>query len=191
MTAGPDAASGAATAPFRQDPAAGRDAGPCRADRSRTTLILGMAGCLAFVVLGAVLLLPVPVIGIPALLFFGYGFFALLRAWQDPGPALAFDTDGLRLYASRPELPPIPWDGIRELRRISLRGNRFVLVIVDDPAPFMPPAGPVQRLLRRANAAFGSPLQISANGIRGNFDALVAELERRRAAAIEAQRRHV
>jgi len=167
------------------------DGGLRNVARSRSTPVLGMAGCLGFVVLGAILLLPAPVIGIPVLLFFGYGFVALLRAWRDPAPALAFGPQGLHLYPGRAGVPPIPWRAIRELRTIRIRGNRFALVIVDDPARFMPPAGAVQRLLRRANGAYGSPLQISANGIRGDFDALLAELERRRAMPPEPQRRQV
>ncbi len=156
--------------------------------RRKTALLL--AGGLLLVAAGAWLLSPyappprargffstperVKVLGLFAVVLFGAAAAFAARKLFDRRPALELGPAGLLARSSALAVGLVPWSDIAGFKVFEVRGQRMIVVLVHDPAPYLARGGPLARAMRRANAAMcGSPITFASSSMRIDFDRLL------------------
>lgn len=150
------------------------------ASRLRSALLL--AGAVAFVALGALLVRAGhPIVGGSSVLFFGAGIPTLLRLLLDARPRLVIDEQGVLDRALG--VGVIPWSEITGASVASVSGQRFVCLEVREPGFYTAQLGFLRRAVLGLNRALGFPeLSLSLSALPVDADDVVAEIERQRAA---------
>jgi hypothetical protein len=156
--------------------------------RRKTALIL--VGGLLFVAAGAWLLSPyappprarrfrttqeqVQLLGLSVVVLFGVAAAFAARKLFDRRPALELGPAGLLARSSALAVGLVPWTDIAGFKVFELRGQRMVVVLVHDQAPYLARGGLLARAMRRANAAMcGSPITFASSSMRIDFDRLL------------------
>lgn len=169
--------------------------GPMEIRHDRGRLWLLVAGCGAFALLGGWMWFdvsnqPFPdrlalraIAGAAVLASMGAaGWF--LRRLRDPRPALILTAEALIDRASGVAAGRVPWSEIVDVYATSMNRQTFVTVVVSDPSRYVGRGGFWQRLAQRANARwFDSPIQLPADALDVDLDALLGHIERYRRAA--------
>ena len=152
---------------------------------SKTKLVLLLCGAVGFVALGfwlygfseqiqAPVYLELRFWAGAAIGFFGLCAVVLAVKLFDPRPGLVIDDAGLIDNASGLSAGRIPWSDIKGFAVQTVKHQRFLTVEVHDPDKFVQRAPAWQRSLVAFNAKYyGSPIQISAVGLKIDFDSLV------------------
>lgn len=151
---------------------------------SKVKLVLLTAGALLFVAGGIWLFdiadaqrryAPVYVKGVSLLAigFFGlcalYGLFRLF----DGSPGLILDREGIIDNASAIAAGRVAWRDIRDIRVMSVSGQRFLALVVDDPGKYLGQGNLLRRFFVRMNyKLYGTPIFISAHSLRMKFEDL-------------------
>ena len=109
--------------------------------------------------------------------FFGlcsiYAFFKIL----DSRPGLMIDSQGIVDNSSAVAAGRIFWHEIIGLNVSEIAGQRFITIEVVDPKRFAEGGAFLRRTLNAVNTKVtGSPINISTNSLRLNFDQLVYQL---------------
>lgn len=152
---------------------------------SRIKIALLLTGALAFVALGAWLFFRPPGFGLKAqlagaaaVLFFGLCAVYAAIKFFDRKPGLVLDTLGIMDNSSAIAAGFIPWGDIVGFRIGKVERQRFLTILVVNPDAYLLRASPMRRALGRMNIGLtGSPLNISANALRIDFDELVATVQ--------------
>jgi hypothetical protein len=154
--------------------------------RSNGKGVMLTLGSLAFVVAGVWMLvrggrhegLPTPIIGGVAVVFFGACLVYGVRVLLDRSPGFVLRADGFEDRSSGVAVGFVPWRDVREIAVMSITGQRFITVRVNNPEVYAARGSAIQRLARRANARMcGTPITISTNTLRVSFDELMRLLE--------------
>tara|TARA_B100000809_G_C14858811_1_gene431082 strand:+ start:86 stop:634 length:549 start_codon:yes stop_codon:yes gene_type:complete len=158
---------------------------------SKNKLFLGIVGSILFVVLGIWLfinadgfqehsmrLLRNPRVikgtGILATLFFGttgiYGF----RKLFDKKIGLIIDSNGITDNSNASSVGLIEWNDISEIKTQQVMSTKFLLINVTDPEKFIGKAkiGMKSRLMRTNMKMYGTPLSITSNTLKYDFEKL-------------------
>jgi len=152
---------------------------------SRTKIALLLVGAAMFVVLSFWLwvyahhfsrldFLYVRTVAILGIGFFGFcGLYAVFKLF-DRAPGLIIDAEGIIDNSSGVSAGRIPWSDICGFQITSLYHQRFLTIEVLDAEKYVLRAPLWKRPLVAINAKyFGSPIQISANTLKIDFDRLV------------------
>jgi len=123
--------------------------------------------------------------------FAGVSFFGLCGIYGcikffDGRPGLILDKEGIVDNSSAVSAGRIPWSEITGLKVSEIAGQRFLTIEVVNVHKYIERGSFLKRMLNRANTKMvGSPINISANALRLNFDELLRvlteEFERYRA----------
>lgn len=155
---------------------------------SKTKIFLITFGAAAFVALGILLFviadeqprydpLVVKLVGVAAILFFGLAFGFSVKKLFDPSPGLIISADGIVDNSSGVAAGKIPWNEITGLTVTTVHSQRFLTVHVHHPERYLDQGGFLRRMANKANFKYyGSPIQISANSLKINFDDLITTI---------------
>ena len=154
--------------------------------KGRLTLLL--LGCVAFVA-GSIWIwsiadlqtrynpLYMKCVAVASVSFFGLcGIYGCIKVF-DGRPGLIIDDQGIVDNSNAVSAGRIFWDEIIGLRVSEIAGQRFLTIEVTDPQKYVERCGFILRMLNAANTKMvGSPINISSNSLKVNFDELVRML---------------
>jgi hypothetical protein len=165
---------------------------------SRTKLVMGVAGSLLFVALGAWFFMAdddgsllrtlgrfappwvFHALGAAAILFFGgCAVYAAVKSF-DRTPGLVLGPEGLVDNSSAVAAGFIPWSEVTGVHVFELNRQKMLVLHVADPEKYIGRGNALQRTLNRANTSMcGSPIVISATALRISFPELHEEIASR------------
>lgn len=157
----------------------------------KTKIVLTVLGAFAFVVIGGWLVVladaePFPkrvlvkAVGIAGIAFFGLVFIFAFKKAFDRSPGMIVSSKGIFDNSSvMAHRFLVPWDQITGFSIVAIQGQRFLTVHILNPERYMNDPRFLHRIAIRANNKyFGSPVQLAANGLKTDFDEMVAVIER-------------
>lgn len=157
---------------------------------SKTKLLLLIFGSLAFIGIGAWMVLPdsgqiepqrsfndplfVHGIGWVAIVFFGWCGVIGIRKFFDKKPSLVFSSVGITDNSSGVSAGLIPWSEISGFNIYAIQKQKMLIVLVKNPDKYIEVGSVVKRTLNRANYKMcGSPIAITSNSLKISFDELL------------------
>ncbi len=157
---------------------------------SKTKIVLLTLGSLVFVAGGAWMwtfggpeitmdTLFYKIISLAAVLFFGMtGIYGLTKLF-DNKPGLVINQQGLIDNSSAVSGKLIKWSDIEGLEISQIQSTKFILIFVHNPQHYIDQASYVGRFWMKMNhKTYGTPLSISSNSLKCNFDELVVLIEK-------------
>lgn len=114
------------------------------------------------------------VTGIASILFFGLCAFMFFKKLKDDKAGLIIDKTGVTDNASGISAGHIPWSNIKEIRTAQVMNQKFLMILVDNPNDYISrQTNAIKRKGAEMNFKnYGSPISISANTLKCNFDEL-------------------
>lgn len=147
-----------------------------------------LLGSLAFVVVGCFLILlpseegdgffhyftPAKISGWAAILFFGLCTLILLFNLKSSQLGLLISDTGITDYSSPIAAGFIPWSDVLDLQVIELEKQRLMLVLVKDSDRYIERQTNAfkKQLMAMNDKYYGTPIHISANGLKIKFEEL-------------------
>lgn len=152
---------------------------------SRSKLVLVMIGAIAFVAVSAWMWVAasqqtdassqlIQVLAVVGGLFFGAcALYAVVKCF-DRRPGLILDPQGIVDHSSALAVGLIPWHEILEVQVVRVMNQKFLSILVSDPEKYLNRGGLMGRLFNSLNSqSFGSPINISSNALRIDFQELL------------------
>ncbi|WP_338789860.1 STM3941 family protein [Bernardetia sp. MNP-M8] len=152
---------------------------------SKTKLFLGIGGSLVFVVLGLYFItviadqqtrfspLVVKGIGIASVMFFGATGIYSIKKTFDNKVGLTIDDDGIFDNTNASSVGLIKWTDITDIRTEQVASTKFLLIYTANPDFYLNKVkGFKRKLMEGNNKMYGTPLSITSNTIKYNFNDL-------------------
>jgi len=156
---------------------------------SKLKLSLMLAGSIAFVALGAWFIMkpkeismqgvhasPVQIfiVGIVSILFFGLCTTFIFKKIIDNTPGLVINNNGINDNSGGTSVGLILWKDIKEIKELTVANQNFIMIIVNNPDEYINKENSfIKRKTMEINyKTYQSPISISANGLKCNFDEL-------------------
>ena len=155
---------------------------------SKTKMTMTFLGSLAFVGLGLWFLINPPksnhwlfgnptlifVAGLASVLLFGLVAITIFRKFSDKKAGLIISKDGITDNSSGVLAGLIPWADIQEIKVSQVMNQKFLMFIVSNPQDYLDKVkNPLKRNAMKMNyKTYGSPISISSNALKTNFDDL-------------------
>jgi len=155
---------------------------------SKTKMTMTFLGSLAFVGLGLWFLINPPksnhwlfgnptlifVAGLASVLLFGLVAITIFRKFSDKKAGLIISKDGITDNSSGVSAGLIPWADIQEIKVSQVMNQKFLMFIVSNPQDYLDKVkNPLKRNAMKMNyKTYGSPISISSNALKTNFDDL-------------------
>ena len=153
---------------------------------SKAKLVLLLLGAIAFVAIGLYLVISQPVspifsshlfntdVGVVGILFAGLGFIFLLLKLTDRNPGIVLDKEGITVNAGPKSYGLIRWEDISDIKTELIYNQKMLLVIVKNPEYYivMQNNNLVKFMLKMNLKYLATPITISANGLKCNFEQL-------------------
>ena len=120
-------------------------------------------------------------IGILSIVFFGaIGIFGVKKMF-DKKIGLKIDSHGITDNSNASSVGLIEWNDITGIRVEQVMSTKFIMVDVEDPEKYIQQAknNIMAKILRLNLSRYGSPISITSNTLRYDFDELISELENR------------
>ena len=157
---------------------------------SKTKILLLVVGALAFVALGVWMYqldpawiesqrrfnspLLVHSVGIVSVVFFGLCGVVGIRKFFDKKPGLILGASGIVDNSSGAAAGLIPWSEIQGFGIHEIQKQKLLIIKLADPEKYIQAGGSMKRALNRMNLKLcGSPIAISSNALKINFNELV------------------
>ena len=160
---------------------------------SKNKLTLMLIGSLIFISLGLWFVIKPPTIsnpiignptliltvGIAAILFFGLCAIFIAKKLPDKTPGLIINNQGVTDNSSGVSVGLIPWDDIKGINMTNVANQKFLMLVVKNPDEYINrQKGFIKKKAMQMNYnSYGSPISISANGLKCNFDELFRILQ--------------
>ncbi len=160
---------------------------------SKSKMTMTFLGSLIFVALGIWFLVNPPkisnpifgnptlilIVGIASILFFGLVAITAFRKFSDKKAGLIISKQGIIDNSSGVSAGLIPWTDIEEIKVSHVMNQIFLLFIVKNPQEYIDKvSNPIKRNAMKMNfKSYGSPISISANALKTDFDSLKQVLE--------------
>lgn len=160
---------------------------------SKQKMLLTLLGSIAFVGLGIWFLINPPkssnpsfgnpilifILGLASVLFFGLVAVTIFRKFSDKKPGLVISRHGITDNSSGVSAGLIPWTDIQEIKTSQVMSQKFIMFIVSNPEEYLDKVtNPIKRNAMKMNyKTYGSPISISSNALKTNFDELQKLLE--------------
>jgi len=114
------------------------------------------------------------VIGVIAILFFGICAVFISRKILDNKPGLVIDNLGINDNSSGTSAGFIPWKDIEAIKKITIVNQDMIMILVSNPEEYInKQTGFIAKKAMEMNyKSFGSPIFLSANSLKCNFDDL-------------------
>lgn len=162
---------------------------------SKSKMVLMLLGALAFVAIGLWFVIDPPeiensywgnptkiaIVGYASILFFGLCAVYLVRKLPDNKPGLVIDDTGLTDNSGGLSGGHIPWTDIKNISVLEMHKQKLIMLEVKNPEDYI---SRQRSLLKRKgmqlnHKMYGTPLSISANGLKISFDDLMQLLMER------------
>lgn len=156
---------------------------------SKTKLIFAFIGSVIFIVLGREFILKpekyvsfiirsaelIAVVGYASVIFSGLCLIYIFYKAFDKKPGLIVNGNGITDNSNFTSVGLIEWSEIIGIRTQQFMSNRFLLIDVLNPEKFIQNSSKFKASLMKENLKmYGTPISITSNSLRYNFD----ELER-------------
>jgi hypothetical protein len=168
---------------------------PIQIPLSKQKLILMTIGAFAFVGIGLWFVIAPPVVqnsywgnptrimvaGYLAIAFFGLVAVFLIRKLPDTKPGLIIDDTGILDNSSGLAAGQILWSDIENISVIEISKQRLIMIHVKNPEHYIDrqPSAFKRRLMKMNHNMYGTPISITANGLKIGFDELMKVLTER------------
>ena len=155
---------------------------------SKQKMLLTLLGSIVFVGLGIWFLINPPrisnqifgnptlifIVGLASILFFGLVAVTIFRKFSDKKPGLIINRHGITDNSSGVSAGLIPWTDIQEIKISQVMSQKFLMFIVSNPRDYLDKVtNPLIRNAMKMNfKTYGSPISISSNALRTNFNEL-------------------
>lgn len=155
---------------------------------SKQKMLLTLLGSIVFVGLGIWFLINPPrisnpilgnpalifILGLASILFFGLVAVTILRKFSDKKPGLIISRHGITDNSSGVSAGLILWTDIQEIKISQVMSQKFLMFIVSNPQDYLDKVtNPLKRNAMKMNyKTYGSPISISSNALRINFNEL-------------------
>jgi len=160
---------------------------------SKTKLTRGLIGSVVFVLIGLWILIYQPAISnsvfinplikygaaIACILFFGFVSIFYAKKLTDKKPGLIIDNTGITDNSSAVSVGHTPWTDIKYITTIKVVKQDFIILIVENPNNYInKQTNIIKRKTMEMNfKSYGSPINISANSLKSNFNELKSVLD--------------
>ncbi len=113
--------------------------------------------------------------GYASMIFFGTCAIFFIRKLPDTKPGLIIDDKGLTDNSSGLPAGQILWSDIKEVSVIEISGQRIIMLKAKNPQDYIDRQTSlfVRKGMELNNRLYGTPLQITANGLKISFDDLL------------------
>ena len=154
---------------------------------SKTKIILVLLGALIFVVLGTFFVINpekfispimrspefIRISGISSVIFFGVAGIYGIRKLFDNAIGLTVDENGINDNTNASSVGLINWADITEIKTEQIMSTKFLLIFTNNADKYIDGVGYIQRKLLLANKKmYGTPLSITSNTLKYDFDDL-------------------
>lgn len=155
---------------------------------SKTKLILMLIGSIAFVAVGLWFIVSPPtisnpffgnptrllIIGVAATITFGFMGFYIARKIPDNKPGLIINNVGLIDNSSGLSVGQILWSDIESVSILEINKQKLILINVKNPKDYIDKqkSGLKKRLMQMNFNGYGTPLSITSNSLKIEFDEL-------------------
>jgi hypothetical protein len=161
---------------------------------SKTKITFILIGALIFVVLGILFIVfpdsitspvfsnaqIVRIVGIVSVLFFGAAGVLGLRKLFDRTVGLTIDDIGITDNSNAASAGLIEWADITTIKTEQVMSTRFLLIFVNNPYKYLDRVTGFKQKLMKANMKmYGTPLSITSNTLKYNFNDLERLLKER------------
>lgn len=141
---------------------------------SKTKILLGTFGSLAFVALGIWLIPRNPFIGWSGILFFGFAGIAWAKKLFSKKPGLIFNNIGLVINRNNFPIGLIPWSDITGFSIFEVRGSKMLVILLKEPEKYIEVGSSLRRNLNKINYQMsGSPIAIASSTLKISFNELM------------------
>ncbi|WP_417429760.1 STM3941 family protein [Halpernia sp.] len=157
-------------------------------DLSKSKLSLMFFGCILFVA-GSIWFLSNPskfsnavfhseiaiyIVGILGLVFFGICGFYIFKKMIDKNPGIIINYHGITDNSSGLSAGFIPWEDINAIEMTTITNQKFIVIILKNPENYIDKVKSKfkQRAMRINYKISNSPVNISANSLKINFNKL-------------------
>lgn len=112
--------------------------------------------------------------GLASILFFGLVAVTVIRKLSDKKAGLIINRDGIIDNSSGVSAGLVLWSDIEEIKVSQVMNQNFLMLIVKHPQDYLAKvSNPLKRKGMEMNyRSYGSPISISANSLKTNFDEL-------------------
>ena len=119
------------------------------------------------------------VIGAASILFFGLCLVYIAIKLTDYAPGLIISDEGIYDNSSGVSVGLIPWTDIKKIEISNAGRQRFIVLVVKNPKHYInrQKSFITRKAMEMNYKHFGSPINISANGLKTRFDELLLLLE--------------
>lgn len=147
---------------------------------SKTRMVLVLAFSLVATALGIWLLLLqnelqiLRIIGVMIVMFFGFTASILVRKLRDDIPGMIIDEVGINDNSSAVAAGMILWRDVKDVFVVETGSQKFIMIEVHEPEKYIErQTHYLQKKAMEHNLkTYGSPLSITAQGLKYNFDKL-------------------
>lgn len=156
---------------------------------NKSKIIIMLIGSLAFVAIGLWFVIAPPTIensywGSPAklaiagylsIVFFGLCSFVFLRKLPDDKPGLIIDDTGLVDNSGGLSAGRILWSDIEDISVMEIHSQKLIMLHVTNPQQYIERQKNVfkRKGMEMNNKMYGTPISITANGLKTSFDELL------------------
>jgi hypothetical protein len=114
------------------------------------------------------------VLGLFSVLFFGLAAVTIFRKLSDKNPGLTINSQGIIDNSSGVSAGQIPWTDIKKIKIAKVMNQQFLMLVVRNPQNYINRVtNPLKRNMMKMNhKIYGSPISISSNALRTNFNDL-------------------
>ena len=162
---------------------------------SKSKIVFLFLGAIAFVAAGLWFVIDPPktqnsfwsdpvrlaVIGWATILFFGIGAIYLIFKLRDNKPGLVIDNAGITDNSGALSAGHIPWQDIENISVFEMSGQKLVMLHVVNPEDYIARhrVSFKRKLAAMNHRMYGTPVSISASGLKISFDHLLSLLMRK------------
>jgi hypothetical protein len=116
----------------------------------------------------------IQIIGIVGILFFSATGIYGIRKLFDKKAGLIIDSDGITDNSNASSIGLIEWNDITEIRTKQIMSTKFLLIDIENPEKYIGKAknGMQAKLMRTNMNMYETPLSITSNTLKYNFDEL-------------------
>jgi len=114
------------------------------------------------------------IVGIIAILFFGYIAFFLIKTLPDKSPGLIINAQGIVDNASAVAAGFIKWEDVQQIKVAQVMNQKFLMILVRNPEEYINRReGAIARNAMQMNyKTYGSPISISSDALAISFNEL-------------------
>ena len=156
---------------------------------NKSKIILMLIGSLAFIAIGCWFVIAPPTIensywGSPAkltiagylsIVFFGLCAFVFLRKLPDNKPGLIIDDTGLVDNSGGLSAGRILWSDVEDISVMEIHSQKMIMLHVTNPQQYIERQKNMfkRKGMEMNNKMYGTPISITANGLKTSFDELL------------------